>query len=52
MPFPVSTLDLASAPEKLGPLPRGEPALFRRIFHGTCVTRVPSVCGLVIPNMV
>ena len=52
MPFLVITLGLASAPEKPGPLPRGEPALFLLIFHGTCVTRVQSVRVLVIPNMV
>ena len=52
IPFLVITLGLASAPEKPGPLPRGEPALFLLIFHGTCVTRVQSVRVLVIPNMV
>lgn len=51
MPFLVTTLGVASAPETLG-LPRGEPALSRRIFHGTCVARVQSVCVLVIPNTV
>lgn len=52
MPFLVITLGLASAPEKPEPLPRGEPALLLRIFHGTCVMRVQYVCVLVIPNRV
>lgn len=49
MPFLVTTLGVASAPE--AGASRGEPALSRRIFHGTCVARVQSVCVLVIPNL-